>query len=658
MGIMTQNIVPSAQADAYAAFLAGKAILDPPTGLAEIPELPSVLFPFQRDIVTWALKRGRAALFAGTGLGKSLMELSWGQAVNAATQGDILHFAPLAVAAQMVREAEKFGIPARHVRSQSDVGPGINITNYQKIEHFNLDRFAGVILDESSILKSESGHYRNELVEACHGIPFRLAATATPAPNDFMELGNHAEFLGIMSYSDMLATFFTHDGGETQKWRLKGHAENDFWRWMASWAVMLRKPSDLGYDDGAYQLPALHQIHHTVTMPVDTADLVGGRASTLQERIKARRDSVLERIEAAAYIVIGNNGDELAACGSLNTQSGANSELRTIQNIEQRETLRETDRSQKNERNTCGTIASKSRRSSSELLSSRKPSTNADGSGTLPTSNSAKTPKQLPESEIHLLSETDDCARSSVSDPKNTTRCSQSRVADAQFAESAMQTAEGTDYTSTTAMTPAQFEASSAVPATSDWENSKTASVGSIEQSNTYSRAVSEPWLIWCQLNSEQEALEKAFAGQCISVRGSMTEDQKEAGILAWLRGDRPIMISKPSIMGFGLNFQHCHQMVFVGLNDSFEQVYQAIRRCWRFGQQNEVTAHFIAAETEGAVVANLKRKEADADRMAAAMVLHTANITKQAINAQAREKASYDPKIPMQIPTWLGGAA
>lgn len=458
----------AAQAEAYAAFLARKAILDPPTGLSDIPDLPEALFPFQRDIVTWALKRGRAALFAGTGLGKSLMELSWGQAVHHATQGDVLHFAPLAVAAQMVREADKFGIPARHVRSQSDCGPGINITNYQKIEHFDLGRFAGVTLDESSILKSETGHYRNELVEACHSIPFRLAATATPAPNDFMELGNHAEFLGIMSYSDMLATFFTHDGGETQKWRLKGHAENDFWRWMASWAVMLRKPSDIGYDDGAYILPALHQVHHTVTVAATQDDLIGGRALTLQERIKARRESVDDRVAMAA------------------------------------------------------------------------------------------------------------------------------------------------------SMTPTD-----------------------------------RPFVWWCNLNSESEALSRAIP-DAVEVRGSDKEDVKERKLIDFSEGRIRVLVTKPSIAGFGMNWQHCADTGFVGLNDSFEQVYQAVRRFWRFGQQSEVTAHFIAAETEGAVVANLKRKEADADRMAAAMVLHTANITKAAINAQVRDKASYDPKVPMLIPAWL----
>src|SRR6185312_8470938 len=234
------------------------------------------------------------------------MELVWADIVHRETGRDILHLAPLAVTAQMMREADKFGIAARHARSQADCLAGTNITNYQKVEHFDLARFGGVILDESSILKSTDGHYRTRLIEECRAIPFRLAATATPAPNDFMELGNHAEFLGVMSYTDMLATFFTHDGGETQKWRLKGHAENEFWKWMASWAVMLRRPSDLGYDDGAYRLPPLHQHQHIVGVEyapsLDTGMLFPMEAQSLQERIAARRDTVAERVALAATI--------------------------------------------------------------------------------------------------------------------------------------------------------------------------------------------------------------------------------------------------------------------------------------------------------------------------------------------------------------------
>jgi hypothetical protein len=286
--------------DAYQTFLASKAIYDPATGLQTFGTLPEVMFPFQRDITSWALRRGRAALFEGTGLGKSLQELAWADAVHRETGKDILHLAPLTVTSQMAREAEKFGIAARQVREQADCLAGNNITNFQKLDHFDLSRFGGVILDESSILKSTDGHYRTKLIAECQKIPFRLAATATPAPNDFMELGNHAEFLGVMSYTDMLATFFTHDGGDTKKWTLKGHAENDFWAWMASWAVMLRKPSDLGYSDEGYDLPPLRLHQHTVESDgAPEGFLFAVPAQTLGERIKTRRDTVEARVARA-----------------------------------------------------------------------------------------------------------------------------------------------------------------------------------------------------------------------------------------------------------------------------------------------------------------------------------------------------------------------
>lgn len=460
--------------DAYADFLARKALIDPPTGLEHVPDLPSVMFPFQRDICAWALRRGRAALFAGTGLGKSLMELAWANAVADATGGMVLILAPLAVATQLVREAEKFGLPARLVRSQADCDVGVNVTNYQKIEHFDVGVFKGVVLDESSILKSTDGHYRSRLIEECARVPFRLAATATPAPNDFMELGNHAEFLGVMSYTDMLATFFVHDGGDTRAWRLKGHAEADFWRWMASWSVMLRSPADLGYDGAAYVLPELRQVQHIVAL--ESAPPEGSMfhvpAGTMAERLSARRESVAERVAKAAEI------------------------------------------------------------------------------------------------------------------------------------------------------TPAD-----------------------------------RPFVWWCNLNSESEALAKAIPG-AVEIRGSDTEDEKERRLLGFLDGSIRVLVTKPSICGFGLNWQHCAETGFVGLNDSFEQVYQAVRRFWRFGQTKPVTAHFIVAETEGAVIANLRRKEADADRMAGAMVRHTADLSSQAVRGMVRDRPNYAPTQPIIIPTWLGAAA
>lgn len=462
--------------DAYSDFLSRKRMIDPPTGILSLPRLPSVLFDFQSDITRWALRRGRAALFAGTGLGKSLMELVWADIVHRETGRDILHLAPLAVTAQMMREADKFGIAARQVRSQADCLAGTNITNYQKVEHFDLARFGGVILDESSILKSTDGHYRTRLIEECRAIPFRLAATATPAPNDFMELGNHAEFLGVMSYTDMLATFFTHDGGETQKWRLKGHAENEFWKWMASWAVMLRRPSDLGYDDGAYKLPPLHQHQHIVGVEyapsLDTGMLFPMEAQSLQERIAARRDTVAERVALAATI------------------------------------------------------------------------------------------------------------------------------------------------------TPAD-----------------------------------RPFVWWCNLNSESEALARSIPG-AIEVRGADSEADKERKLIDFSEGRIRVLVTKPTICGFGMNWQHCADTGFVGLNDSFEQIYQAVRRFWRFGQTKPVNVHFIAAETEGAVVANLRRKETDAERMAAAMVAHMADLSSAEVRGSVRTIPDYNPMQPVALPSWLGDAA
>lgn len=460
----------------YADFLTRKAIFDPATGMQGVPELPAALFPFQRDTVSWLLRRGRGALFAGTGLGKSLMEVSWGNAVAGHVDAPVLLLTPLAVAAQMVREAEKFGVPARQVDDQSQVHAGVNVTNYAKLHRFDLRKFGGVILDESSILKSFNGATRNDLITGCQHIPFRLAATATPAPNDFMELGNHAEFVGAMNYSEMLAMFFVHDGGDTSKWRLKGHAESDFWKWMCSWSIMMRKPSDLGYENAGYDLPPLYTHQHTAAVEyrpdIDAGTLFPMEANTLQERIGARRASVEERVQAAADLVNGND----------------------------------------------------------------------------------------------------------------------------------------------------------------------------------------RPWVCWCQLNDESELLAKSIPG-AVELRGSDKEKDKERKILDFTDGRIRVLVTKPSLAGFGLNWQHCRDTVFVGLNDSFEQVFQSVRRFWRFGQTHPVNVHFIASEIEGAVVANLRRKEADAERMAEMMVAHMGDLSSSMVRGVARDRADYRPFTPMTIPDFLRAA-
>lgn len=449
----------------YAEFLVGKSVQDPPTGLTDVPDINGALFPFQRDIVAWALRRGRAAIWADCGLGKTPMQLEWARHVP----GRVLVLAPLAVASQTVREGEKFGIDVVYARKQSDAGQ-ITVTNYEMLQHFDPYEFQGVVLDESSILKAYDGKTRTEIIRTFERTPFRLACTATPSPNDMMELGNHSEFLGIMSRTEMLATFFCHDGGDTSKWRIKGHAERDFWRWLCSWAVSVRKPSDLGYDDGGFDLPEL--TIHDVCVRVDEPSagmLFPMEASDLQARLRARRDSTEDRVAHAASIV--NASDEAFIC--------------------------------------------------------------------------------------------------------------------------------------------------------------------------------------WCNLNSEADALRRAIP-DAVEIRGSDSPELKERRLMDFSECRTRVLVTKPSIAGYGLNWQHCRNVAFVGLSDSFEDYYQALRRCWRFGQQRAVNCYIITAETEGAVVANIRRKESMAARLADSMVEHMREMMREQLRGGARTKDAYDPKQKMEVPKWL----
>lgn len=469
---------PKDETMTYQDFIASKSIVAPPVGIDRPIKLSPLLKPFQSDIVMWGLKRGRAAFFQGTGTGKTFEQLSWADAVCDETDGRSLILAPLGVAHQTVEEAAKFGIgDIAYAEDMESARTRIVTSNYERLDKFNMDDFSSVVLDESSIIKSHDSKTRVRLLDACADIPYKLACTATPAPNDWVEIGNHAEFLGVMSQKEMLAMFFVHDGsvraGTGAEWRLKRHAADAFWQWVASWAVMIRSPDDLGYDEPGYVLPPLRK--HQITVPVEYKPTNGFlfpmEAKTLSERIGARRESIEPRIAAAMKII--------------------------------------------------------------------------DAS------------------------------------PRR-------------------------------------------------------------------------PHLIWCGLNDEQDAMEDALGAGFVSIRGSDKPDDKITKMRRWMAGEVPHMITKMSIFGFGMNFQHCDAEIFVGLNDSFEQLFQAIRRCWRFGQTKPVDAYLIASELEGAVVANLDRKEDAFNEMIDAMVGHMRGISERAVRGGRQQQSTYFANQAMELPSWM----
>ena len=426
-------------------------------------ELNRNMFEFQKDIVRWALKKGRAAIFAECGLGKTLMQLSWADEIRKHTGGKILILAPLAVAPQTKEEGEKFGIPVNICESQDDVIDGINITNYEKIDKFVGSSFQAVVLDESSILKSFTSSTRNKLIDNFSGVPFRLACTATPAPNDHMELGNHSEFLGVMTRTEMLSMYFVHDGGDTSKWRLKGHAEDVFWNWMASWAVFIDNPKNLDYEVNGYDLPKLN-----INEIIVDGDEVTSETLTLTQRRQARKESLELRCKAAADLV--NSSDE--------------------------------------------------------------------------------------------------------------------------------------------------------------------------------------QWLVWCDLNDESAML-KNLIDNAVEIKGSDKATHKTGSMLNFSDNLIKCLVTKPSIAGFGMNWQQCHNMIFVGLSDSYEKYYQAVRRCYRFGQNNEVNVYIIISAKEGAVKANIERKQEDAKKMQDAMIKLTKEVTKKELQVTARIMTEYVPKVKMLLPDW-----
>jgi len=434
----------------YAEFLERKTFRDLPSGLDPI-EPNAMLYPFQRAIVRCAVKRGRAAVFADCGLGKTFIQVEWAKQIGAR----VLIVAPLAVTHQTITEAAKLGVSARYVTAPDDQ-PGIAITNYQRLAGFVGAPYDGIVLDESSILKSLDGKTRGMLLSAFKTIPNRLCCTATPAPNDLTELGNHAEFLGIMSFKEMSATFFVKESNG-QRWRLKGHAADGFYRWLATWSVYVRRPSDLGFDDDGFALPPLCILDSSVDVKgAPNGRLFQGALSGIQDRVRVRKATAEDRVAKTAEIIA----------------------------------------------------------------------------------------------------------------------------------------------------TPGQ-------------------------------------WIVWCGLNDEGRKL-KAMVDDAELVEGSMSDDAKISASARWVAGESRVMIAKPSIYGFGMNFQHCHQSVFLGIGDSYEQYYQSIRRCWRYGQTKPVDVWIVTSNLEEEIVRNVRRKEAQAEATAAEVVAHVRDHETAEVLGATRQSDAY----------------
>lgn len=457
----------------YKEFLKSKQLKTIEAGFdADESILCDALFPFQRDIVKWATKKGKAAILIGCGLGKTIIQLSWADQVCKHTGRNVLIIAPLSVVNQTAREADFFGTGKVHIcRTQKDVGDGINITNYEMVEHFDASSFIGVVLDESSILKSFTSRTTQDFTDKFSRTPYKLLCTATIAPNDYTEIGTSCEFLGIMSRSEMLATYFVHDGGDTAVWRLKKAGVNKFWEWFATWAIAFNNPNELGYEIEGYDLPPLNIHQIVIESQVGDYEFMVRAAETLQERREARKESLEYRAKRTVELTQDNN----------------------------------------------------------------------------------------------------------------------------------------------------------------------------------------EQWLVWVDFNDESELL-KRMMPEATEVKGADDPEYKARASIDFANGDIRVLVSKPSIFGFGSNFQSCHNEIFCGISDSYERFYQAVRRCWRFGQKHPVDVYIILSEKEINMLTNIQKKEKLMEQMQHRMTELMREVTLAEIKHTTRITTDYKPEKVMTIPAFLKG--
>jgi hypothetical protein len=450
----------------YEAFLRGKAPRAESVGVEPTP-MPDHLMDFAAYCTEFCIRKGRAALFLDTGLTKTRCQLEFSKQAAAASNGYALILTPLAVARQIEREGLACGYDVRVVRDQSEVRPGINICNYDRLDKLECWRFGSVSLDESGVLKNFAGKTTMALIAAFADTPFRLCATATPAPNDHVELGTHAEFLGIMSQSDMLIRWFINDSNDTGTWRLKKHAVTAFWDWVSSWAVMASSPEDLGFDGSRFILPPLKIHRHRAIGEVKPMEgmLFAGDVSAINMHAVKRQTSAARADVVAAL----------------------------------------------------------------------------------------------------------------VADEPNKT------------------------------------------------------------------------WVVWCDTDDESGAL-KSRIPDSVEVRGSMTAEQKETRLAEFTDRKWRVMITKPSVAGQGLNWQLAARVAFVGRSFSYEAWYQAVRRCWRFGQTRPVHVHIVVADGEDQIGRVLDRKAESHAEMKAAMIA----ASKRAVQTKSAMRVKYNPTHSGKLPSWL----
>lgn len=448
--------------DKYSRFLARKSVCAEQSGIATPGPVHASLYKYQSALVRWALARGRAAIFADCGLGKTRMQIEWlrqSTDVDIAGPGRGLIVCPLAVAEQTIGEANEIGATVTWADDSASLRGGMFITNYEKLHRFDPSEFDAIVLDESSILKSIDGKTRTKLIKEFSPIPRKLCCTATPAPNDIAEMANHAEFLGVMSRVEMLATFFVHD---QDGWRLKGHAVEPFYDWMTTWAMFVRVPGDIGFpeEDDEFTLPPIEYIEHVVDTDYrPDGQLFAAKLSGVTERSRVRKDTIDGRAQKLVDVI-------------------------------------------------------------------------------------AESPR--------------------------------------------------------------------------------------------------EQWVVWCGLNDEGRKIKELMGDDCVLIEGSDGSAVRLERHRRWVDGDVRVLVSKPAIFGWGMNWQHCARVAFMGLGDSYEQYYQAIRRCWRFGQLRPVASHVVVSSAEIGVVQNIKRKEADAESMAAEIISRVRDIETMEIRGMERETDEY----------------